>query len=105
MRALVLLLPLIPLLSADPINCDLHNARSSLTLDARIEGETLKVTWTGEQGTRLRAFFGIDHAAPVVRELSAGGVVLGHNLTPEFSTVSGVRRAAHGLDYEHRWDV
>src|SRR5713101_6234514 len=105
MRALTLLLLLIPSLSAEPINCTLHNAGSSLTLGASIEGETLEVTWTGEQGVRLRALFGIDHAAPVVRELSAGGAVLGRNLTPEFSTVGGVRRAAHGLDYEHRWDV
>ena len=29
----------------------------------------------------------------------------GRNLIPEFTTVSGVRRAAHGLPDEHRWDV
>ena len=104
MRSLTLLL-LAPLLSADPINCTLHNARASPTLGARIDGEALEVSWTGEHRARLRALFGIDHATPVVRELSAGGEVLGRNLTPEFSTVTGVRREAHGLDYAHRWDV
>jgi hypothetical protein len=34
-----------------------------------------------------------------------GVTVIARNLRPEFTTVSGERRAAHGLDYQHRWDV
>src|SRR5204862_2199695 len=64
----------------------------------------------GENGSRLRAKFGVERATPVIRELGAapasgGEAILGRNLIPEFTTVSGVRRTAHGLDYEHRWDV
>ena len=88
---------------ADPLNCTLYGATPPF--EARVHEETLDIAWAGEHGTPLRATFGIDHAAPVVRELSAGGVLLGRNLAPEFTTVSGMRRAAHGLPYEHRWDV
>jgi hypothetical protein len=104
MKPLALLLVSAGILSADALNC-INSAVSSPGLGASIENETLVVTWTGEHGTPLRASFAIERAAPVVRELAAGGSVLARNLTPEFTTVSGVRRAAHGLDYEHRWDV
>ena len=105
MKPLALFLFLAPLLSADPLKCTLHNVTALPELGARVDGETLRVAWAGERGARLRAVFGIDRAAPVVRELAVGGAVLARNLTPEFTTVSGMRRAAHGLDYEHRWDV
>jgi hypothetical protein len=78
---------------------------SSPELNARVHGEALDVTWAGERGARLRAELAIDHAMPVVRQLVAGEAILARNLTPEFTVVTGVRRAAHGLDYEHRWDV
>jgi hypothetical protein len=105
MKSLAFFLFLAPLLSAYPLNCTLHNVATSPELGARVDGETLQVTWAGEHGARLRAVFAIDRAAPVVRELAAGEIILARNLTPEFTTVSGVRRAAHGLDYDHRWDV
>ncbi len=105
MKTLACLLLTIPLLSADPLHCTLEGAGSSAALSARVENDSLEVAWTGERGSRLRAVFAIDRAAPVVRELAIEGAVLARNLTPEFTTVSGMRRAAHGLDYEHRWDV
>jgi hypothetical protein len=105
MKPLAFFLFLAPILPADPLNCTLHNVTASPELGARIDGETLGVTWLGEHGARLRAAFAIDRGAPVVRELAAGEAILARNLTPEFSTVSGMRRAAHGLDNEHRWDV
>ena len=105
MKLLALFLSVIPLVSADPLNCTLHNVTASSNLGARVDGETLQVNWAGEHGTRLRAAFAIDHAMPVVRELVVGDAVLARNLMPEFTTVSGVRREAHGLDHEHRWDV
>ncbi len=104
MKPLALLLLCSWVLCADPLHCT-NVAASSPDLGARIDNETLVVTWLGERGARMRAAFAIDRAAPVVRELTAGNTTLVRNLTPEFSTVSGVRRAAHGLDYEHRWDV
>jgi hypothetical protein len=105
MKTLAFLLLTVPLLSADPLHCTLHGAGSSRALSARVQNDSLEVAWTGEQGSRLRAVFAIDRAAPVIRELAAGGALLARNLTPEFTTVSGVRRAAHGLDNQHRWDV
>ena len=104
MRPLALILLFTRILSADALNCINHSADSP-GLGAHIEKETLVVAWAGEHGTPLRASFAIEGAAPVVRELAAGGAVVARNLRPEFTTVSGVRRAAHGLDYEHRWDV
>ena len=105
MKSLAFFLFVIPLVSADPLNCTLRNVVASSNLGARVDGETLQVNWMGEHGTSLRAAFAIDRATPVVRELAAGDAVLARNLTPEFTTVSGVRREAHGLDHEHRWDV
>ena len=105
MKPLAFFLFLGSLLSADPLKCTLSNVKASPELGARVDGETLRVAWVGERGTQLRAVFGIDGAAPVVRELAVGEAVLARNLTPEFTTVSGMRRAAHGLDNEHRWDV
>lgn len=104
MKPLALLLLSTRLLFADALNC-VNGAASSPELGARISNETLVVTWTGERGTSLRASLAIERATPVVRELAVNGAVIARNLTPEFTTVSGVRRAAHGLDYEHRWDV
>jgi hypothetical protein len=104
MRLLAFLLLSVRILPADALNC-INHATFSLGLGARIENNTLVVTWAGERGAPLSASFAIDRATPVVRELAASGAVLARNLTPEFATMSGVRRAAHGLDYEHRWDV
>src|SRR5579872_2361668 len=100
MRILALIAVLVPLASADPIQCT--GVQSSAE---RIDGDTLSISWNGEHGLRLRALFAIEHGTPVIRELAAAGTVLARNLTPEFTTTTGVRRAAHGLDYEHRWDV
>ena len=93
------------LLTAETLNCTLHGAGDSAGIQTSVRDEALDIRWMGEHGVHLSARFGIDHGAPVVRELSAGGAILGRDLAPEFTTVSGVRRAAHGLPYEHRWDV
>ena len=110
MKALPLLLFLPGLMVADPMQCTLHDVHPSARLSARMEGDSLAVAWTGENGSRLRAKFGVERSTPVIRELAAahvsgGEAILGRNLIPEFTTVSGVRRAAHGLPDEHRWDV
>ena len=90
MKPLAFFLFLGSLLSADPLKCTLSNVKASPELGARVDGETLRVAWVGERGTQLRAVFGIDGAAPVVRELAVGEAVLARNLTPEFTTVSGM---------------
>jgi len=104
MRRLVLLLLTPSVLFADPLHCAIH-AGGDHALGAHVAGETLTVTWRGEHGVPASASFGIERGTPLIRELTVDGRVLASELTPEFTTVSGVRRAAHGLDFEHRWDV
>jgi hypothetical protein len=82
---------------ADAVKCDLSAYKSMSGLTAAIDQDLLVVTWAGQNGTEMRARYGIDGGKPVVRDLAvrkSGGQwgVLGQNLTPEFSYVSGIRR-------------
>ena len=95
---------------AAPLRCDLSGYRALPGLTAEASGDSLLVTWEGERREQLRARFGLEGAQPVIRELAArrpegAWSVLGRDLTPEFSTVSGLRRTGHGLPEELRWWV
>src|SRR5215472_14795690 len=97
-------------LRADPLVCKVDMAGASGGMAARVSGDKLAIEWTGERSERLRAEFAIERGTPVVHELAVAGkadkwVTLGRSLVPEFTVTSGVRRAAHGLPNEHRWDV
>ena len=86
-----------PTVSAQSLNCDLSQYKAAAGLTAAIEQGALAVTWTGSNGSELRARYGIDNGQPVVRELAvrkSGGqwAPLGQNLVPEFYVKSGVRR-------------
>src|SRR2546425_3450628 len=86
-------------LRADSLNCNLSQYKASQGLTATVEQDSLLVSWTGQNGSDLRARYAIDGGRPVVRELSvrkAGGswTTLGRNLAPEYHVVSGVRRMA-----------
>ena len=86
-------------LLAQSLNCNLSQYTPAPGLTAAVERDSLLVSWTGQNGTDLRARFAIDGGQPVVRELSvrkAGGpwAALGRNLAPEYHVVSGVRRMA-----------
>src|SRR5918999_5187319 len=83
--------------SADPLTCDLSAYRAATGLTAAAQPDALTLTWAGEDGSELRARFGIDAGQPVVRELAvrkASGqwTVLGTNLVPDFHVTTGVRR-------------
>ena len=98
------------LLSADTLHCTLPAGVSTSGLAAGVDGDTLTVTWTGERNATLRARFAVDRGIPVIRDLAAKAgsgawTTLGRDLIPEFTTISGVRRTAHGLPEVHRWDV
>jgi hypothetical protein len=85
--------------AAAPMACDLSQYRASTGLTARVEGEVLTVSWTGDDGAELRARYAVDQGQPIVRELAVrtrGGQwsTLGQNLTPEFKIHTGVRRPA-----------
>ncbi len=89
---------------------ELTGYRPQPGLVAAASGGTVTVTWDGEQGQELQARFSIVDETPTIRELgvrrkSGAWTTLGRDLVPEFSATTGVRRAGHGLDHEHRWDV
>jgi len=84
-------------MQAQSLNCDLSQYKAASGLTAAIEEDTLAVTWSGVNGTELRARYAINNGQPIVRELAVrknGGqfAPLGQNLVPEFYVKSGVRR-------------
>ena len=93
------------LAAADPLPCQMDSYRRVPGIEVRKTADALTLTWEGEVFARLLVRFGLDAGRPVVRELGINGRVIGRELAPEFSTVSGLRRSGHGLPEENRWDV
>ena len=88
-----------PAAAADAISCNLSQYKAASGLTATTEQDSLLVSWSGQNGSELRARYAIESGQPTVRELAirkAGGqwTTLGRNLTPEYHVVSGVRRMA-----------
>lgn len=79
-------------LAAQTLTCDTSAYRASEGLRATLAGDTLELSWQGERGILLRARFALREGRPVIRDLSAQGKVLAHDLFPEFEIVSGKRR-------------
>ena len=82
---------------AQSLNCDMSQYKAVPGQTAAVEQDALAVTWTGSNGSELRARYGITNGQPIVRELAvrkSGGqwAPLGQNLTPEFYVKSGKRR-------------
>ena len=89
-------LALAPAAAAD-LACDLSQFKPADGLSAKIEGNTLALTWRGERDADLRLGLGIDNGHPIVAEMAVrpnGGAwsKLASNLSPEFNVTSGVRR-------------
>ncbi|MBI1895356.1 MAG: hypothetical protein HYZ57_08560 [Acidobacteria bacterium] len=108
MKSLVLLFTAAAAAAQTP--CNLSAYKEQPGLKAYQANGRLEVAWSGERGDQLMAAFAIDRGAPVVRELAVKSkdgrsTNLGHNLTPEFSVVTGMRRAGHGMPDELRWWV
>ena len=86
-----------PTVMAQSLNCDMTQYKAAPGLRAAIEQGALAVTWSGANGSELRARYAIDNGQPSVRELAvrkSGGqwAPLGQNLVPEFYVKTGVRR-------------
>ncbi|MBL8217388.1 MAG: hypothetical protein JNK87_42095 [Bryobacterales bacterium] len=90
----ILLLLCAPILLHGALSCDLSGYKAQPGLQARVTGDNLEVTWTGNQAP-LRAVFGIENGTPVVRELAVGGKRLAAGLRPEFEVKAGVRRISN----------
>jgi hypothetical protein len=86
-----------PTVVAQSLNCDLSQYKAASGLTAAVESGALAVTWSGSNGSELRARYALENGQPVVRELAVrkvGGqwAPLGQNLVPEFYVKSGRRR-------------
>src|SRR5215204_2686962 len=53
-----------------PLQCDMQRYRPATGLNAVLQGNSLAVSWTGQDGAELRARYGVDAGTPVVRELA-----------------------------------
>ena len=89
-------LTLAPTAAAD-LNCDLSQYKPAEGLTAKIDGDTVSLTWRGERDADLRLGLGIAGEQPVVAEMAVrpkGGdwIKLAGDLSPEFHVTSGVRR-------------
>lgn len=89
-------LTLAPTAAAD-LNCDLSQYKPAEGLTAKIDGDTVSLTWRGERDTDLRLGLGIAGGQPVVAEMAVrpkggGWTKLAGDLSPEFHVTSGVRR-------------
>ncbi len=83
--------------AAGALSCDMQGYKAATGLTAVVQGGVIAVTWTGSEGSEVRARYAIDNGTPVVRDLSVrktGGRwgILGENLKPEYRVVSGIRR-------------
>ena len=81
----------------DQLNCTLSEYKATPGLTATVAGDTLTVSWNGDNAAELRMRLAIDRGTPTIRELAIRGKGLGWstiaaNVTPEFRVVSGLRR-------------
>jgi hypothetical protein len=95
MRLIVFILGTAALAAAQ--TCDFKEYKAAGGLKAEMAQGALQVSWQGERDQQLRASFTIRDGQPTIQELaarkgSAGWIVLGRDLTPEFEVVTGVRR-------------
>ncbi len=80
------------------LNCDLEEYESAPGLTAAVNGDTLELTWDGDNNQELRLRLGIRGGTPTIDDLSIrrdGGaqwVSVAGDVTPEFHVVSGFRR-------------
>lgn len=86
--------------SADPLSCDVSGYKAAAGLTAVPTGDALALTWTGERQQEIRATFGLDGGAPVIRRLelrrgNARWTQLASELHPEYRVVVGVRRMSN----------
>jgi hypothetical protein len=82
---------------ASSMPCDLSGYKEVPGLKAEMDGDALRVTWQGARGQELKVSFGLQNAAPVIREMAVRRqgtpwTVLGRDLSPEFHVTTGKRR-------------
>jgi hypothetical protein len=83
--------------SAQTLPCNMSGYAAASGLSAGVSGETLTVTWEGDQNQEVRLRFAIASGTPTIREIAVrarGGVwkTVAANVTPDYRVVTGVRR-------------
>ena len=84
--------------SADPLTCTTGSYKAQPGLVAAAADNALTVTWDGEKNQELRLRFTVNGGVPTIAELSVrakGGQwsTLATGATPDYTVVSGLRRA------------
>ena len=95
--AFLAILFFLPTIACAQINCDLAGYKPLAGLTVNSAGDTLAVSWSGQDNQQLRLRFAIVNQTPTIRELAVKTngkpwTTLATNLTPEFHVVSGIRR-------------
>jgi hypothetical protein len=85
---------------AEPIRCDLGRYRPTSGLNARLDGDTLEVSWESGNGTSARLRFALDQGTPTIREIAVRSSasqwkVLAADVVPEFRITTGLRRVTN----------
>lgn len=83
---------------AERLTCNLSEYKAAPGLTAAVADDTLTLTWDGDRDREVRVRFAINGGTPTIKELAvrrkgAQWAVVGSNITPEFTVVSGMRRA------------
>src|SRR5687767_4618924 len=83
--------------SAQTLPCNMSGYAAASGLSAGVSGETLTVTWDGDQNQDTRLRFAIVSGTPTIREIAVrprGGAwkTVAANVTPDYRVVTGVRR-------------
>ncbi|MBM3801760.1 MAG: hypothetical protein FJW26_05530 [Acidimicrobiia bacterium] len=82
---------------ADPLSCDFSQYRATQDIRAELKNGLLELSWEGTARQQLQISFGLQGAAPVIRDMRVrrirgNWVVLGQDLRPEFHVTTGRRR-------------
>jgi len=84
--------------SADPLTCNVSGYKALPGLAAAAADNALTVTWDGEKNQEVRLRFTVTGGVPTIAELAVrtkGGQwsTLASGATPDYTVVSGLRRA------------
>ncbi|HTC82863.1 MAG TPA: hypothetical protein VK683_00855, partial [Rhizomicrobium sp.] len=87
----------VPAVLADPVVCDLKAYKAQPGLTAAPDGDSLAVTWAGDDDQQLRLTVAVRDDAPVIdalalRHAGKDWVTLARNLGPDYAVMTGLRR-------------
>lgn len=91
---------LVLLLASPALPCSLDAFNQQRGLQGKTRGSGVEITWDGERGAKLRAWFDLADGQPLIRELAArsgGGRwrVVAEHARPEFHVTAGTRRISN----------